>query len=95
MTTDELHAIQAIFHQELVSLRAEFQQDMSSLRKDVVTLMDTQFMTQFKLLAEGQEAILRKMPSEDDMDIIDGRLQEHDSEIKMLRQDVTELKRAQ
>ena len=46
------------------------------IMKGTVTLMDTQFAERFNLLAEGQEEILRRMPNEDDMDIIDGRLQD-------------------
>lgn len=62
--------------------------------KNAVTLIDAQFMKQFSLLAEGQEEILRKMPSEEDMDIIDGRLQEHDVELNVQRQEIEKLKKA-
>lgn len=63
--------------------------------KGAATLLDSQFLGQFNLLAEKQDEILCKMPSQDDMDIIDGTLQEHESEIKMLRQEVNSLKKAQ
>lgn len=91
-----LEAIRQMIREETgVIVDEKLKTTEANIMRGVTTLMDSQFMGQFALLAEGQELILQKMPSEDDMDIIDGRLQEHDDEIKILRRDVNELKRAQ
>lgn len=55
------------------------------IAKSTVALMDIQFMGQFKALAEGQEDILRRMPNEDDMDIIDGRLHDLEADVALLK----------
>lgn len=62
--------------------------------KGAAILHEAQFSKQFNLLDEKIEEVLRKMPSEDDMDIIDETLQEHGGELRILRQDVNELKKA-
>lgn len=65
---------------------------------DMQLLLDTEVTTRFNLPAEGQEQILRKMPSEDDMDIIDGRLQELEATSKFVekhRSEIEGLKKAQ
>lgn len=102
MTKDELFAIRDLMREELVLAENRIMNQVderikavqSETMKGASVLMDTQFMGQFKLLAEGQDAILQKMPSEDDLNMIDDRLQEHDDEIRVLRRDVNELKRA-
>lgn len=73
-------------------LREEIKASSQQTTKDIVALVDALFMKQFNLLLEGQEAILRKMPSEDDMDIIDGTLQEHDEILKVHDQEIEKLK---
>lgn len=42
-----------------------------------------------------QEDILRRMPNEDDMDIIDGRLTTLEASVKKLNREVAQLKKAQ
>ena len=57
---------------------------------------ENNFLDAFHLrLAEGQEDILRRMPSEDDMDIIDGRLTTLEASVKKLNREVAQLKKAQ
>lgn len=38
---------------------------------EVKALLDVEVQSKLKLLAEGQETILRRMPSEEDMNIVD------------------------
>ena len=57
-------------------------------------LLDTEVATKFNLLAEGQEDILRRMPSEEDMDIIDGRLDTLEAIVKKHAKDIAALKKA-
>ena len=84
--------------------KEEIKQDLSAAmdgklqlaKKDIIhevtVLMDTEFSRGFNLLNERLDEILCKMPSEEDMDIIFGRLQEHDDELKTIRQEIAELK---
>ena len=81
----------ADIRQDQERLKEEIRKD---IQHDMVVLLDTEFKRNFDLLGERLDELMVKMPSEDDMDIIDGRLKEHDSELKVLRQDVNELKKA-
>lgn len=91
-----------IIQQNFSEQKADIQQEQKRLgeqiRKDIqhdmVILLDTEFKRNYDLLGERLDEILVKMPSEDDIDIIDGKLSEHDSELKVLRHDVNELKKA-
>ena len=72
---------------------------MAQQRKDIIhdvkVLLDTEVTTKFNLLAEGIEDIQRRMPSEDDMDIIDGRLDTLEAIVKKHSREIAELKKAQ
>lgn len=103
MTSEELMAIRNLMREELSATESRIMAQVderikkaqSDTMKGAATLLDAQFMSQFALLADGQKDILRKMPSQEDMDIIDGTLQEHHNELKLLRQEVNSLKKAQ
>lgn len=58
-------------------------------------LLDAEVTPKFNLLAEGQEDILRRMPSEEDMDIIDGRLATLEALVKKHSREIASLKQAQ
>ncbi len=58
-------------------------------------LLDAEVTPKFNLLAEGQEDILRRMPSEDDMDIIDSRLSTLEALVKKHSREIAALKHAQ
>lgn len=102
MTNDELLAIRDLIRDELVTAEnrimdrvdEQIKISQTDTMKGAAILLDAQFSKQFNLLFERLDDGLRKMPSEEDMDIIDETLQEHEGEIKILRQDVNELKRA-
>ena len=78
--------------QAIVQLMAQQRKD---IMQDLKVLLDTEVTTKFNLLAEGIEDIQRRMPSEDDMDIIDGRLDTLEAIVKKHSREIAELKKAQ
>ena len=70
-------------------------QPKREIRREVGVLIENEVPPRFNLLAEGQEDILRRMPNEDDMDIIDGRLTTLEASVKKLNREVAQLKKAQ
>ena len=70
-------------------------QQRKDIMQDLKVLLDTEVTTKFNLLAEGIEDIQRRMPSEDDMDIIDGRLDTLEAIVKKHSREIAELKKAQ
>lgn len=65
------------------------------IMQEVGVLIENEVTPKFNLLAEGQEEILRRMPSEEDMDIIDGRLTALEASVRKLNREVAQLKKAQ
>ena len=84
----DLQAIRSIVKEEITEAEKR-------IAKSTVTLMDAEFSQRFNLLAEGQEDILRRMPSEEDMDIIDGRLATLEALVKKHSREIAALKQAQ
>lgn len=82
-----LQAVDAKLEQQKKDLRAD-------IMHDVTVLMDAEFSAKFNLLAEGQDEILRRMPNEDDMDIIDGRLDTLEAIAKKHSREIAALKQA-
>ena len=70
-------------------------QQRKDIMQDLKVLLDTEVTTKFNLLAEGIEDIQRRMPSEDDMDIIDGRLDTLEAIVKKHSREISNLKKAQ
>lgn len=70
-------------------------QQRKDIMQDLKVLLDTEVTTKFNLLAEGIEDIQRRMPSEDDIDIIDGRLDTLEAIVKKHSREIAELKKAQ
>ena len=70
-------------------------QQKREIMQEVGVLIENEVTPRFDLLAEGQEDILRRMPNEDDMDIIDGRLTTLEASVKKLNREVAQLKKAQ
>lgn len=90
----ETASLRAEIHTKINELESKPQEVKPEIMDGVTVLLDTEFKRNYDLLGERLDEILIKMPSEDDMDIIDGRLAEHDSELKVLRHDVNGLKKA-
>ena len=70
-------------------------QQKREIMQEVGVLIENEVTPKFNLLAEGQEEILRRMPSEEDMDIIDGRLTAMEASVRKLNREVAQLKKAQ
>ncbi|MCI5563643.1 MAG: hypothetical protein MR393_10960 [Intestinimonas massiliensis] len=70
-------------------------QQKKEIMQEVGVLIENEVTPRFNLLAEGQEEILRRMPSEEDMDIIDGRLTALEASVRKLNREVAQLKKAQ
>ena len=70
-------------------------QQKREIMQEVGVLIENEVTPKFNLLAEGQEEILRRMASEEDMDIIDGRLTALEASVRKLNREVAQLKKAQ
>lgn len=70
-------------------------QQKKEIMQEVGVLIENEVTPRFNLLAEGQEEILRRMPSEEDMDIIDGRLTALEASVRKLNREVAQLKKVQ
>ena len=92
----DLQAIAQLMDAKLEKQKQEIKTELrQELMQDVKVLLDTEVSTKFNLLAEGIEDIQRRMPSEDDMDIIDGRLDTLEAIVKKHSREIAELKMAQ
>ena len=92
----DLQAIAQLMDAKLEKQKQEIKTELrQELMQDLKVLLDTEVTTKFNLLAEGIEDIQRRMPSEDDMDIIDGRLDTLEAIVKKHSREIAELKKAQ
>ncbi len=87
LTREDLEAISQLMDAKMAAQKKEI------IRK-VGVLIENEVTPKFNLLAEGQEDILRRMPSEDDMDIIDGRLTDLEQTVRRHETEIAALKRA-
>ena len=85
--------------EKMGAMEARIDQKLAQQRKDIMhdvkVLLDTEVTTKFNLLAEGMEDIRRRMPNEDDMDIIDGRLDALEANVKKHAREISDQKKAQ
>ena len=77
----------------LDSIEQRFPQQRKEIMQDVKTLLDSEFTPRFNLLAENQDEILRRVPTEEDEELWNTRLaaleamvKKHSREIAALRQ---------
>ena len=99
----DLQAIAQIMDQKLAQQKREIMgetkellsQQKREMYEEMGVLIENEVTPKFNLLAEGQEDILHRMPSEDDMDIIDGRLTTLEASVKKLNREVAQFKKAQ
>lgn len=99
----DLQAIAQIMDQKLAQQKREIMgetkellfQQKREIMQEVGVLIENEVTPRFNLLAEGQEDILRRMPNEDDMDIVDERLSTLEAMVKKLNREVAQLKKAQ
>ena len=84
--------------EKILAILENMDKRLGTLEADVSGIkvrLDIDVQRQLNLLAEGQEEILSRMPSEDDMDIIDGRLDALEAVAKTHSKEIAELKKAQ
>lgn len=90
--------VQTKFNLELAGIKSDMQQMKADILREssqsMKVLLETEVTTKFNLLAEGQDEILRRMPNEDDMDIIDGRLDTLEAMVKRHSREIAALKQA-
>jgi len=89
---EKLSALEGRIDEKLARQKRELLDEATHRMK---VLLDAEVTPKFNLLAEGQEDILRRMPSEEDMDIIDSRLATLEALVKKHSREIAALKRAQ
>lgn len=62
--------------------------------KGAAILMDTEFTKHFELLLEQQETVLAHVANDDDLDIMDGRIDALEKVVQKHSKEISELKRA-
>ena len=87
-----LRDVSAMIDQKLERQKDEILDEASHRMK---VLLDTEVAMRFNLLAEGQEEILRRMPTEEDMELIDSRITTLEIAVKKLNRRVAGLRPAQ
>ena len=87
-----LRDVSAMIDQKLERQKDEILDEAAHRMK---VLLDTEVTMRFNLLAEGQEEILRRMPTEEDMELIDSRITTLEIAVKKLNRRVAGLRPAQ
>ena len=87
-----LRDVSAMIDQKLERQKDEILDEAAHRMK---VLLDTEVAMRFNLLAEGQEEILRRMPTEEDMELIDSRITTLEIAVKKLNRRVAERRPAQ
>lgn len=87
-----LRDVSAMIDQKLERQKDEILDEAAHRMK---VLLDTEVAMRFNLLAEGQEEILRRMPTEEDMELIDSRITTLEIAVKKLNRRVAGLRPAQ
>lgn len=76
-------------------VREEIQAAEQRIMQGAAALMDAEFTKHFKLLSEQQDRVLSGLADEDDLSIIDGRLDDLETTVKRHSAEITKLKKAQ
>ena len=89
-----LEAIGQMMEEQEKRLDQKLSEMEQRITKSTVALMDAEFKERFNLLAENQDEILRRMPTEEDAELLDTRLaaieavvRKHSREIAALKKD--------
>ena len=86
--------LQAIATMLKETVRDEVAQAEHRIMQGAAALMDAEFKKHFKLLGEQQEAALCHVATDDDLDIIDGRLDTLEAMVKKHSKEIAALKKA-
>ena len=69
-------------------------QQRKEIMQDVKTLLDSEFTPRFNLLAENQDEILRRVPTEDDEELWNTRLAALEAMVKKHSREIAALRKA-
>lgn len=88
----DLQAIAQLLSQQKQEIKTELRQE---LMHDVKILIDADITPKFNLLAENQELLLERVPSRDDLELLESRLDTLELVVKKHSREIAELKKAQ
>lgn len=86
--------MEAKLAQQRAEITSEMQAVESRIMKGAAVLMDSEFTKHFKLLSEQQDAALSHTATDDDLDIMDGRIETLEKVVRKHSKEITELKKA-
>lgn len=89
-----LQAVDTKLAQQKAEITSEMQAVESRIMKGAAVLMDSEFTKHFKLLSEQQDAALSHAATDDDLDIMDGRIETLEKVVRKHSKEITELKKA-
>ena len=78
----------------LDSIEQRFPQQRKEIMQDVKTLLDSEFTPRFNLLAENQDEILRRVPTEEDEELWNTRLAALEAMVKKHSREIAALRKA-
>lgn len=73
---------------------AKLAQQRKEIMQDVKTLLDSEFIPRFNLLAENQDEILRRVPTEEDEELWNTRLAALEAMVKKHSREIAALRKA-
>lgn len=80
--------------ERLDSIEQRFLQQRKEIMQDVKTLLDSEFTPRFNLLAENQDEILRRVPTEEDEELWNTRLAALEAMVKKHSREIAALRKA-
>lgn len=86
--------LQAIAQIVQATVREEVAQAEKRIMQGAATLMEAEFQKNFKLLSEQQDKVLSGLADEDDLSIIDGRLDDLEATVRRHSSEIAKLKKA-
>ena len=75
-------------------IEQRFPQQRKEIMQDVKTLLDSEFTPRFNLLAENQDEILRRVPTEEDEELWNTRLAALEAMVKKHSREIAALRKA-
>ena len=78
----------------LDGIEQRFPQQRKEIIQDVKTLLDSEFTPRFNLLAENQDEILRRVPTEEDEELWNTRLAALEAMVKKHSREIAALRKA-
>ena len=89
-----LEAIGQMMEEQEKRLDQKLSEMEQRITKSTVALMDAEFKERFNLLAENQDEILRRMPTEEDAELLDTRLAALEAVVRKHSREIAALKNA-